>query len=386
MQSISVDIIRPNWASSGPRDARLRGRRKSSVDIIRPNWASSGPRDARLRGRRKRLGTDTSSGSNRSKKTTSSSSSVQKHLPKYIQSLFRGRMSTDPCKRHSRKDSSESNASSSAAVLEFTRQLQNYPLTRKEAHRQNMCRSNDQQDSPDSKARHSGYVHLPELEIHAASPPRSPGLLPGTAIDETQQMLDFPRPSSPQAIPGLPQIEIRRPSALPQYDFGYFVNSPELIDRENTFQLASMTEMNPDFHCIRQLTLNLLTAQEESSTLEDHEQINDEYLDFQDQVVSGSLPCPREEAAYLASIQLCVDEQWPSNKRTQTIRRHLLKGQFGRICDLAQKIMVTPWEVDQNLYCTPPRFHSQNRSVANNAEWMDVRVCDNVSNGTTFQK
>ncbi|KAK6033700.1 hypothetical protein OSTOST_00001, partial [Ostertagia ostertagi] len=342
-----------------------------SVDIIRPNWASSGPRDARLRGRRKRtcfsscrLGTDTSSGSNRSKKTTSSSSSVQKHLPKYIQSLFRGRMSTDPCKRHSRKDSSESNASSSAAVLEFTRQLQNYPLTRKEAHRQ-MCRSNDQQDSPDSKARHSGYVHLPELEIHAASPPRSPGLLPATAIDETQQMLDFPRPSSPQAIPGLPQIEIRRPSALPQYDFGYFVNSPELIDREvsdctplllmgrstqggsrkssdetslggwssrassvmsqrssrssaglrlstfsggtsiasdnsgpflfsfvlrkrastigtripiprralsrlsgdslrvpdrdNTLQLASMTEMNPDFHCIRQLTLNLLT-------------------------------------------------------------------------------------------------------------------------------
>ncbi|PIO58298.1 hypothetical protein TELCIR_20270, partial [Teladorsagia circumcincta] len=28
----------------------------------------------------------------------------------------------------------------------------------------------------------------------------------------------------------------------------------------NTFQLASMTEMNPDFHCIRQLTLNLLTV------------------------------------------------------------------------------------------------------------------------------
>ncbi|VDO63566.1 unnamed protein product [Heligmosomoides polygyrus] len=77
---------------------------------------------------------------------------------------------------------------------------------------------------------------------------------------------------------------------------------------------------------------------------------------FQDQVISGSLPCPREEAAYLASIQLCVDEQWPGNKRTQTIRRHLLKGQFGRIRDLAQKIMITPWEVDQNLYCTPPRF------------------------------
>lgn len=37
------------------------------------------------------------------------------------------------------------------------------------------------------------------------------------------------RPSSPQAIPGLPLIEIRRPSALSQFEFGYFVNSPELI-------------------------------------------------------------------------------------------------------------------------------------------------------------
>ncbi|PAV62556.1 hypothetical protein WR25_00174 [Diploscapter pachys] len=80
---------------------------------------------------------------------------------------------------------------------------------------------------------------------------------------------------------------------------------------------------------------------------------------LQDQIISGSLPVPREEAAYLASIQLCVEEQWPSNKRTQTIRRHLLKGQFGRIRDMCQKIMITPWEVDQNLYCTPPRFPSE---------------------------
>lgn len=26
---------------------------------------------------------------------------------------------------------------------------------------------------------------------------------------------------------------------------------------------------------------------------------------------------------------------------------------------MAQKIMVTPWEVDQNLYCTPPRVFSE---------------------------
>lgn len=95
----------------------------SSVEIIRPKRLSSGAKDLKHRERRKRfvvhccgfldlslylsyvlfrLGTDTSSGSNRSKKTTSSSSSVQKHLPKYIQSLFRGRMGTDPCKRHTR--------------------------------------------------------------------------------------------------------------------------------------------------------------------------------------------------------------------------------------------------------------------------------------------
>ncbi|KAK5966010.1 hypothetical protein GCK32_012736 [Trichostrongylus colubriformis] len=453
-----------------------------------------------------RLGTDTSSGSSRSKKTTSSASNVQKHLPKYIQSLFRGRMSTDPCKRHMRSQiityggrvhfiniqqspfsegSNESNASSSAAVLEFTRQLQNYPLTKKEMERQNMCCIDDKQDSPRSKARYGEYVHLPELEIQGASPPRSPGL-PGTVFDDTQLLIDCRRPSSPQAIPGLPLIEIRRPSAVSQFEFGYFVNSPELTDREmsdctplllmggpaqadsrkssdetslgewssrassvisqrssrssagmrlSTFSggtsIASdnsgpflfsfvlrkraSTIGNPIAHSVhlffqersrdicskgmllysqadhelpptskhqklviinilaklQQLSSLSLTAtfinylfqlQGESLTAENHEQINEEYLELQDQVTSGSLPCPREEAAYLASIQLCIDEQWPSNKRTQTIRRHLLKGQFGRIRDLAQKIMVTPWEVDQNLYCTPPRFPFQSQN------------------------
>uniref|UniRef100_A0A1I7WZU9 ANK_REP_REGION domain-containing protein n=1 Tax=Heterorhabditis bacteriophora TaxID=37862 RepID=A0A1I7WZU9_HETBA len=189
-----------------------------------------------------RLGTDTSSGSNRSKKTTSSSSSVQKHLPKYIQSLFRGRMGTDPCKRHSRRDSNESNTSGSDAVLEFTRKLQNYPLTRRDAQRQTY-RSNGHQDSNDSKAKQMGYSYLPELEIQGASPPRftavktsvhmSPGPLSGNSLEEGAPMLfDARRPSSPQAIPGLPLIEIRRPSALSQFEFGYFVNSPELSGSE----------------------------------------------------------------------------------------------------------------------------------------------------------
>lgn len=36
---------------------------------------------------------------------------------------------------------------------------------------------------------------------------------------------------------------------------------------------------------------------------------------------------------------------------------------LGRIRDLAQKIMVTPWEVDQNLYCTPSRAYSESATA-----------------------
>ncbi|EYC06417.1 hypothetical protein Y032_0076g1048 [Ancylostoma ceylanicum] len=208
---------------------RVRIRRSSSVEVIRPKRLSSGAKDSRHRGRRKRLGTDTSSGSNRSKKTTSSSSSVQKHFPRYIQSLFRGRMGTDPCKRHPRRDSNESNTSDSDAVLEFTRKLQNYPPNRRETQRQ-MFRSCDQPDS--QQGRQSGHGFLPELEIHGASPPRSPGCPSRISFEESHLLFDSRRPSSPQAIPGVPQIEIRRPSALSQFEFGYFVNSPELIGSE----------------------------------------------------------------------------------------------------------------------------------------------------------
>ncbi|CAJ0933262.1 unnamed protein product, partial [Mesorhabditis belari] len=505
---------------------RVHIRRSSSVEIIRPKRFSSGAKDLKDKERRKRLGTDTSSGSNRSKKTTSSSSSVQKHLPKYIQSLFRGRMGTDPCKRHSRPsgDSSpESPSSGSDPVLEFTKKLQNYPPTKREEMKQAYRSSfRQQQDSsadsnpsaPPKPPRVIPYTYLPELEVSGASPPRTPangskddGLNPPSLFDR--------RPSSPLAIPGVPQIEIRRPSAMSQFEFGYFVNSPDrsgseasdcapllvagqaasnkdadgsrksseessmgdwssrassvisqrssrssaglrlstfsagtsiasdnsgpflfsfvirkrastigtriplpkrvgsrssgdslrVPDRESPL-LLSMSEMNPDFQCVRQLIVTLLnvhtkendnvmaTMKECSQVLRQilnspqhptvknwcadiiqvvstsvehmenqeketqHEAINDEYLEVQDQVISGGLPCPKEEAAYLAAIQLCVEEQWPHNKRTQTIRRHLLKGQFGRIRDLALKIMITPWEVDQSLYCTPPRTQS----------------------------
>uniref|UniRef100_A0A915DNW7 Uncharacterized protein n=1 Tax=Ditylenchus dipsaci TaxID=166011 RepID=A0A915DNW7_9BILA len=92
----------------------------------RPKRFSSGAKELRKE-RRKRLGTDTSSGSSKSKKTNSSSSSVHKHLPKYIQSLFRGRMGTDPCKRHVKSgDSSPDSETGSEAVLEFTKNFKIY--------------------------------------------------------------------------------------------------------------------------------------------------------------------------------------------------------------------------------------------------------------------
>lgn len=209
-------------------------RRSSSVEILRPKRFSSGAKDLRTKERRKRLGTDTSSGSGRSKKTTSSSSSVHKHLPRYIQQLFRGRTGTDPCKRHTpRGDSSpDSNTSSSDAVLEFTRKLQNFPQTRRETMQQ-AYRNRGQQDSNNSigetRARALGYCPMPEVEINGASPPRSPmhGSIEGR--DSGASLLSGARrPSSPQAMPGLPLIEIRRPSALSQFEFGYFVNSPEI--------------------------------------------------------------------------------------------------------------------------------------------------------------
>uniref|UniRef100_A0A914EFU4 Uncharacterized protein n=1 Tax=Acrobeloides nanus TaxID=290746 RepID=A0A914EFU4_9BILA len=221
---------------------RVHIRRSSSVqELPRPKRFSSGAKDLRSKERRKRLGTDTSSGSSRSKKTNSSSSSVHKHLPKYIQTLFRGRMGTDPCKRHTRGDSSPESTSGSEAVLEFTRKLQNYPNVRKENAKREAFKNSGQQDSSGesrAKAMAMGYNQLPELEINGASPPRSPqdgsiGTRDSKDSSAAPLLTGNRRPSSPPAIPGLPMIEIRRPSALSQFEFGYFVNSPEFAGNES---------------------------------------------------------------------------------------------------------------------------------------------------------
>lgn len=219
---------------------RVHIRRSSSVEIPRPKRFSSGAKE--LRKERRRLGTDTSSGSSKSKKTTSSSSSMHKNLPRYIQSLFRGRMSTDPCKRHVRESSPDS--TESEAVIEFTKKLQNIPLARHETMRQAYKQTGHQDSggSTSDKTRNISYQYLPEVEINGSSPPRSPQcfldtggqslLLGGSAQGAIGQNSNR-RPSSPQAIPGLPLIEIRRPSALSQFEFGYFVNSPEMIGNDS---------------------------------------------------------------------------------------------------------------------------------------------------------
>lgn len=80
--------------------------------------------------------------------------------------------------------------------------------------------------------------------------------------------------------------------------------------------------------------INSQLESEDECNRESEEKTSDEYLDLQDQIISGSLPCPKEDAALFAAIQMSIEENWPSNKRTQTIRRHLLKGQFGEFPSL----------------------------------------------------
>ncbi|WKY15758.1 hypothetical protein Q1695_000889 [Nippostrongylus brasiliensis] len=187
-----------------------------------------------------------------------------------------------------------------------------------------MSRNSEQQESTESKPRQLGYVYLPELEIQAASPPRSPGPLSGTSFDEAQLLFDARRPSSPQAIPGLPQLKLTivvtvtelaqwhrnfgtmeewflgnsnsmhtssdlfalrtLPTKKTKKEMENFVlrkrastigtripiprralsrssgDSLRVPDRESPLHFVTMTEMNPEFQCIRQLILNLLTV------------------------------------------------------------------------------------------------------------------------------
>uniref|UniRef100_A0A158R570 ANK_REP_REGION domain-containing protein n=1 Tax=Syphacia muris TaxID=451379 RepID=A0A158R570_9BILA len=434
----------------------------------------------RSKERRRRLGTDTSSSSKCSRKTEIS---VSRHFPKYIKTLFRKRTITDPYKCTTLQHCF-GNSTSESEVLEFARKLQNYPMTRREA-LHNAFMHNSEQDPFFDKLRSTGNL-LPGLEIQNASPPRSPMLSHTEKLDVNNlgtNLLVERRPSSPQAIPGLPLIEIRRPSAMSQIEYGTYLDFPELTCRKvsecspllqtnvaqsrkssdessvggwssrassamsqrssrssggmrlsawasktsitsdnsglflfrfavrkrastvgtkiplplrafsplsrgigNNLRVPGresplfpvISEMNPDFHCVRQLVIDLLelysnkrpnivSALEECAevmkqilaspqhpkikswcneiiqTVEFHiVSLNSFYIKrhhnnigLKERILSGSLPCPKDQAAFLASIQLTVEKELavPLRKNQET-HQQLAKGQFGYTPDV----------------------------------------------------
>ncbi|OUC40790.1 hypothetical protein D917_03793 [Trichinella nativa] len=77
----------------------------------------------------------------------------------------------------------------------------------------------------------------------------------------------------------------------------------------------------------------------EESEVYNRDFLAEEYSELQDQIVSGSLLCSKEEAALLASIQISIEEKWPSNQRKLT--RHL---SYRKLREISQKISTLAWE------------------------------------------
>uniref|UniRef100_A0A5S6QM85 Phosphoinositide phospholipase C n=1 Tax=Trichuris muris TaxID=70415 RepID=A0A5S6QM85_TRIMR len=77
----------------------------------------------------------------------------------------------------------------------------------------------------------------------------------------------------------------------------------------------------------------------EESEVYNPDRLGDEYFELQDQIASGSLPCSKEEAALLASIQSLIEEKWPSSKRQLT---RLLSCR--RLREISQKISTLAWD------------------------------------------
>ncbi|XP_003369596.1 putative FERM central domain protein [Trichinella spiralis] len=77
----------------------------------------------------------------------------------------------------------------------------------------------------------------------------------------------------------------------------------------------------------------------EESEVYNRDYLGEEYSELQDQIVSGSLLCSKEEAALLASIQISIEEKWPSNQRKLT--RHL---SYRKLREISQKISTLAWE------------------------------------------
>ncbi|KFD72382.1 hypothetical protein M514_01694 [Trichuris suis] len=77
----------------------------------------------------------------------------------------------------------------------------------------------------------------------------------------------------------------------------------------------------------------------EESEVYNPDRLGDEYFELQDQIASGSLPCSKDEAALLASIQSLIEEKWPSSKRQLS---RLLS--YRRLREISQKISTLTWD------------------------------------------
>uniref|UniRef100_A0A183CUY7 Ubiquitinyl hydrolase 1 n=1 Tax=Gongylonema pulchrum TaxID=637853 RepID=A0A183CUY7_9BILA len=180
----------------------------------------------------------------RGKKTSLSSPSVR-HLPKYLQNLFRSRLGTDPSKisnRHAAETSSGSMTSSSEAAIEFTRTLQNYPLARREAlrlkHRPERSLESPEpliSDTTDDLRNTS----IPEIDVYSTNLPGSPDWNPLGSATTSHRRLSMElcinaainclaEPS--RGLPLLPMIEVQRPSIMSTTcngPFGAFISTTD---------------------------------------------------------------------------------------------------------------------------------------------------------------
>ncbi|CDW53051.1 1 phosphatidylinositol 4,5 bisphosphate [Trichuris trichiura] len=102
----------------------------------------------------------------------------------------------------------------------------------------------------------------------------------------------------------------------------------------------------------------------EESEVYNPDRLGDEYFELQDQIASGSLPCSKEEAALLASIQSLIEEKWPSSKRQLS---RLLS--YRRLREISQKISTLTWDSENAnppLLIRPLLF-SMNKEKARNS-------------------
>ncbi|VDD87740.1 unnamed protein product [Enterobius vermicularis] len=96
--------------------------------------------------------------------------------------------------------------------------------------------------------------------------------------------------------------------------------------------------------------MTVQTEPELEAALVADERVKEEYKELKERILTGNLPCPKDQAAFLASIQLSVERELMAPvRKTQELHQQLAKGQFERMREMAQKMMITPWEMEQKV-------------------------------------